>query len=194
MATTTGNSELVEKILATIRAVESDGNYTAKNPGSSASGAYQFIDSTWRSVGGAIYAPRAYMATPAQQDLVARAYVEKILAQHPGKDPAEVVPRVWYVGTLDLPDSHRPKGNKLTVGQYVSEWKKELAAQIGSGVAGAPIDRATDWVGDQLAGVLGAAVDPFVQGLRRLTIIGAAVTAGMALVVLGAWRGVKSGG
>lgn len=36
--------------LSCVRAHESGGNYAAKNPGSSASGAYQFIDSTWRTV------------------------------------------------------------------------------------------------------------------------------------------------
>ncbi len=36
--------------LSCVRAHESGGNYGAQNPSSSASGAYQFIDSTWRNV------------------------------------------------------------------------------------------------------------------------------------------------
>ncbi len=36
--------------LSCVRAHESGGNYTAQNPRSSASGAYQFLDSTWRNV------------------------------------------------------------------------------------------------------------------------------------------------
>jgi hypothetical protein len=36
--------------LACVRRHESGGSYTAKNPNSSASGAYQFLDSTWRTM------------------------------------------------------------------------------------------------------------------------------------------------
>ena len=42
----------VAPILATIRTLESGGDYTARAAGSSASGAYQFIDSTWANYGG----------------------------------------------------------------------------------------------------------------------------------------------
>ena len=60
--------------LACVRAHESGGNYQAKNPVSTASGAYQFLDSTWRTMsaraghrgwGSARYAP------PWVQDAVA---------------------------------------------------------------------------------------------------------------------------
>lgn len=64
--------------LVCIRAHESDtsGGYGAQNPTSSASGAYQFIDSTWRHyarralVDTATY-PRAITAPPHVQDTVA---------------------------------------------------------------------------------------------------------------------------
>ncbi len=36
--------------LSCVRARESKGSYTAQNPSSTASGAYQFLDSTWRNV------------------------------------------------------------------------------------------------------------------------------------------------
>ncbi len=39
----------VDQILSTIRQVESSNNYGAQAKGSSASGAYQFIDSTWQA-------------------------------------------------------------------------------------------------------------------------------------------------
>lgn len=51
---------------ACIRKYESGGNYRAENPSSSASGAYQFIDSTWRAITGR--SDRAKDAPPAVQD------------------------------------------------------------------------------------------------------------------------------
>lgn len=51
---------------AVIRGCESDGDYHAENPVSSASGAYQFIDSTWTWVTG--LQPPASAYAPAVQD------------------------------------------------------------------------------------------------------------------------------
>lgn len=53
-------------IAACIRKYESGGNYRAQNPVSTASGAYQFLDSTWQSVTG--LPGRAMNYSPAQQD------------------------------------------------------------------------------------------------------------------------------
>lgn len=70
-------------------------------------------------------------------------------------------------------------------------YKKFLTGTKGGGVTpGVIVDKASEGI----AGALGAAVEPFLQGLRRLTLIGVAVAAGFGLVVLGAWRGVKAGG
>ncbi len=60
----------VSGVLARIRECESGGNYQAKNPRSSASGAFQFLDSTWRSTTG--LAPPASAYPPATQDAAAR--------------------------------------------------------------------------------------------------------------------------
>jgi LysM repeat protein len=46
---------------------ESGGRPTATNPSSTASGLFQFLDSSWRAYGGGKYAARAKDATPAQQ-------------------------------------------------------------------------------------------------------------------------------
>lgn len=53
-------------IAACIRKYESGGNYTAQNPSSTASGAYQFLDSTWQAVTG--LPGRAMNYSPATQD------------------------------------------------------------------------------------------------------------------------------
>jgi len=60
-------------VLAQIQAHESGGNYTAQNPTSTASGAYQFIDSTWQFASqhtgvGTQYATAA-QAPPSAQDV-----------------------------------------------------------------------------------------------------------------------------
>lgn len=52
-------------IAACIRKYESGGNYRAQNPHSTASGAYQFLDSTWHGLG---YSGRAMDASPSTQD------------------------------------------------------------------------------------------------------------------------------
>lgn len=53
-------------IAACIRKWESGGNYTAQNPSSTASGAYQFLDSTWQHVTG--LSGRAMNYPPSTQD------------------------------------------------------------------------------------------------------------------------------
>ena len=50
-----------------IIACESGGRATATNPSSTASGLFQFLDSSWIAYGGGKYAARAKDATPAQQ-------------------------------------------------------------------------------------------------------------------------------
>jgi hypothetical protein len=63
--------------LDTIAACESGGNPHAQNAGSTASGLYQFLDSSWRAYGGSKYGPRAKDATAAQQTEIATAAVAR---------------------------------------------------------------------------------------------------------------------
>jgi Transglycosylase-like domain len=84
----------VDAILATLRAKESTNNYASKPPpGSTASGAYGFLDSTWANYGG--YA-HAWQAPPAVQDERARKDVEGLLARFNGD--ATSVFKAWYAG------------------------------------------------------------------------------------------------
>lgn len=56
---------------------ESGGNPTAQNPSSTASGLFQFLDTSWIAYGGGKYASRAKYATPAQQyEIANRAYAQ----------------------------------------------------------------------------------------------------------------------
>lgn len=131
--------------LATIRAIESSGNYTIQNTGSTASGAYQFLDSTWANYAGY---PRAWLAPPAVQDAMAAEQVAAILAAHAGD--VTTVPVVWYIGYVPATGSadwdavpYLNEGNVLTPRQYQTMWLTEYAKHTSasispSGVAGVP--------------------------------------------------------
>jgi hypothetical protein len=114
-------------VLATIRQLESRGDYTAQASGSSASGAYQFLDSTWNHHGSY---RRAGDAPPAVQDAKATEHVTGILAAHDSDITA--VPVVWYIGHLPTPGStewdtipYPNAGNALTPRQYQTQWMTE---------------------------------------------------------------------
>lgn len=114
-------------VLSTIRALESGDDYTARAPGSSASGAYQFIDSTWAGYGGF---PQAWQAPPEVQDAKADEMIAAILDAHAGDIAA--VPVVWYLGHLPGPMSPSwdlvpaaGAGNRLTLREYQQRWLAE---------------------------------------------------------------------
>lgn len=118
----------VERIMATIRARESNGNYNAQNPQSSASGAYQFIDSTWQGLtkkygmGGEFKS--AKMAPKEIQDAIAKKYVDDILKQAGGD--VSKVPLAWYTGNIqgNLGGAKIAPGNP-GVAEYQSKWMGE---------------------------------------------------------------------
>jgi len=114
----------VEVIMATIRQLESGGDYTARAAGSSASGAYQFIDQSWAGYGGY---PRAWLAPPDVQDAKAAEYIAAVLAAN--GDDVSLVPVSWYLGhvppagstewdTIPAPGA----GNRLTPREYQTKW------------------------------------------------------------------------
>jgi hypothetical protein len=125
----------VEAIAATIRQLESGNNYTARASGSSASGAYQFVDGTWGGYGGY---PRAYLAPPAVQDAKAAENINAILADH-GGDPS-AVPVSWFIGYVPPPGSPDwdivpapGAGNRFTPRQYQAKWMEIYREKLNGG-------------------------------------------------------------
>jgi len=114
----------LEQVLSTIRRLESgayEGNYTAQNPNSSASGAYQFLDGTWNNYKGYTHAKDAPKAI---QDEYAEAGVRHILQNHNCK--VEWVPAVWFAGEAGASDhdwhTYHPGGGDNTIQDYVDIW------------------------------------------------------------------------
>ena len=134
----TGVAQL-DTTLATIRTLESGGDYTARAKGSTASGAYQFLDSTWNGHDGY---PSAWHAPPTVQDEKAAEHVIGILESHDGDVSA--VPLVWYIGHVPAPGSgewdtvpYPDAGNVLTPREYQTKWLTKYA-ELASGDANAP--------------------------------------------------------
>ena len=100
----------VDRVLSTIKGVESGGDYKAKNPNSTASGAYQFINGTWQAATKQYGIGQEYKtardAPPEIQDMVARKSVEDLLRKYNGN--VDKVVNVWYTGN--------PEGNLTAAG------------------------------------------------------------------------------
>ena len=132
----------VNQILSTIRQVESSNNYGAQAKGSSASGAYQFIDSTWQASTkkaglGTEYA-RAKDAPPEVQDAVAAFAVRDIL-NRTGNDVTKV-PLVWYTGNPEgrMTEDALKANQGLTPDKYQQKWLSVLGGGASTKTAQAP--------------------------------------------------------
>lgn len=114
-------------VMATIRQLESGNNYTAVNKGDGvgdwATGAYQFMDTTWANYRGY---RRAMDAPPSVQDEKALAMIRDAMARY--GDQLLNIPYSWYYPVVlrkpELLDTvPRPgEGNKLTIRQYGYKW------------------------------------------------------------------------
>lgn len=131
------NAVSLEQALATIRALESGGDYRARAAGSTASGAYQFINSTWDGYAGYLTAADA---PPDIQDAKAAEMVGAILEEH---GTVDAVPVVWYLGHIPTPGSTSwdrvpapEAGNTLTPRQYQQRWLEKFEEL---GAAGASV-------------------------------------------------------
>lgn len=136
----------VDAILSTIKGKESGGRYGvtsfAEGRGSTASGGYQFTDSTWRRYASKYGVdvqqfPRAKDAPPEVQDAVARAAVKEILVQVKGD--VSKVPLVWYTGNPQgrMSENALRVNRGLTGEQYQADWMKRFNNNVANmGLAG----------------------------------------------------------
>jgi hypothetical protein len=137
-----GSDVNLDRILATIRALESGGgdpagDYSAEATGASASGAYQIVDATWGGYGGYRHAADA---PPDIQDAKAAEMVDETLDAYHGD--VTMVPLSWYwpkalrdptqLDVVPMPAA----GNTLTVGEYQRRWLDTYATVSGSGAGG----------------------------------------------------------
>jgi hypothetical protein len=129
----------MEQILATIRYLESRGIYTLPPNKGDASGAYQFVGSTWNNYGGY---PHAHLAPPHIQDERAASDVNKFLARF--NNDVSMVPVMWYY-PIAMRETWRmdvvPKpehGNLLTIREYQTRWLGVFASISGQPIAPRP--------------------------------------------------------
>jgi muramidase (phage lysozyme) len=129
-----------KQIMATIRTHESQGNYTAQAQGSTASGAYQFLDSSWKELSkkygiGTEY-NRAKEAPREVQDAVAAKFVEEILKNN--NNDVRAVFKTWYTGNAkgNISKEAMAKNNNLTADQMADQFEaiyRKIQAKEGTG-------------------------------------------------------------
>jgi murein DD-endopeptidase MepM/ murein hydrolase activator NlpD len=119
--------------MATTRWLESGNRYDAQARGSTASGAYQVIDSTWNGYDGY---DRAVLAPPEVQDQFAYESFTALLKRH-GNDVSKI-PVTWYIGHVPQGAEwdtvpHPEAGNTLTPRQYQAKWMKKFFSLLSEG-------------------------------------------------------------
>lgn len=178
----------IDAILSTIRLRETgkkEGVYNQPKNKGGASGAYQYIDSTWKSqlaaagLGNlASKYPSAYLAPKSVQDAVATHNVQSILKSY-GNDVSKV-PVAWYypkaltqkslLDTIPAPQA----GNNLTIREYANRWVKDYNKMSGStGLWSAAKDLVAKGVG-AVATPAASTGTSYVAGSVPTTAIGSA--------------------
>ncbi len=122
----------VDSFLNAIKTHESGGNYQIYNQSglSNASGAYQFLGSTWRGLGGSTAA--AAQASPAEQDRIARSYAMNLFNQFHSWKLAAIA---WYggPGIAQQVASGKNVGSPSGQGSYTA-YGDTIASMMQSGV------------------------------------------------------------
>lgn len=158
----------LDEFMAAIRTVESGSNYAHPPNSSGASGAYQFIDSTWGGYGGF---KSAYLAPPEVQDARARELMQAYYDQFGdwdhvaaawigGPGTAAKGPGAWG-GISDVNMTvasyvHRVNATLGNVGSAASDATPQAATPQGAAAAGAAgaigVQAATTPLGARLTG------------------------------------------
>jgi len=125
----------IRRILETIKGKESGGDYSVQNKAGSASGGYQFIDSTWKSLSSKYGVGTEYKSAkeaPSDiQDIVAAKYVADILAEN--NNDVTKVPVVWYTGNAagSMSEEALAVNKGLTAERYQADWLRRYNAMSG---------------------------------------------------------------
>jgi hypothetical protein len=126
----------IEAVMYGLKMHESGGDYTAQNRDTTASGAYQYLDSTWGNYGGyarAKYAPRSVQDERVRRDLTASwarfGDWEKCLCNH-FYPPWANDKSKWNL---------HPTPNNPTVWSFVNDVMRRAAAYAGEPASGGEI-------------------------------------------------------
>lgn len=178
-----------QQILDTIKSKESGGNYQAQAKGSSASGAYQFTDSTWQGLTkkygiGAEFA-KAKDAPQQIQDAVAAKYVDELMKKAGGD--VSKIPLAWYTGNLQgkMSDQAIALNAGLTPEKYQEKWMSQYNKMASAGavaggsvqpttVAEAPIQVPAGRPGSPSANIAARQAREAAQAQEKLTTVASA--------------------
>lgn len=169
----------LDEFMAAIRQVESGGRYTIGKNASGASGAYQFIDSTWGGYGGF---SSAYLAPPEVQDARARQLMQAYYDQFGDWDH---VAAAWIGGPGTAAKGPSSWGSihdsNMSVAAYVQRVNAAMGvpgSAIGTSMGTSPHSGVVGQLGDQqslgsklggLAGIVGGQPNP---GLTQVSTAG----------------------
>jgi hypothetical protein len=124
-----------KQIMAAIRTHESGGNYQIQSKNSSATGAYQFLDSSWQELSKKYNIGKEYKqakdAPPEVQDAVAAKFIEEILKAN--NNDVRAVFKTWYTGNAKgiISKEAMAKNNNLTADQMADQFEEIYRKQSG---------------------------------------------------------------
>lgn len=123
--------QIIDKLLHAIRTTESGGDYKSHTRAYGASGAYQFVPTTWNNYKG--YA-EAYMAPPEIQDEKAREMATNAWNQY--HDPRKVAQYWFWPAEVGNDNFVVPGNGGITLGQYAERWMKNFGPVGDPGMTG----------------------------------------------------------